>query len=1092
MAMIAGDSPLNIENAWMRFPIFIQLANIHFQQQNYFYAAKALRKAALISEIYNNNEFYIHCEQTAYLFSKINLYLEAAKILENVDRKKSEIFKKQYHDLLIFEGTKLFNNKKYENAAIQYENAGQWALIELEIPEIVQKSFELAINSWISVCKCDKAFKLLERLPHKQIKPLLLEISNKILNAVDYLISIGDLGNARDQLYFSIYTYQKEGLFDDLKRFTDKQIDVLIKTIDQEVNKKDGNSAKKAYDEIENLWESYQLKRNNLDNSIEKIVKLFIELLNFNLASLMINKIESLDLKQKLTDLSSEAEELEKESRKKEIEDHMQQGINLLQEFITAELNIIAQLNTQVLEEADKFKQKNEFTNAAKMIKNQSIFLINLGKEEIAHQILIKALDMLIEARQFDIFFRYFLDLSVEDKKDYLKRVFPFYIEKIKEFKEKESYEKNENVFEMSCKIFRNSMLYEESKELSRLFIKMIKKEALRIIEAENNLSGIEKATHLIKKIDNILSAYFDKDEVKVKFNKIYKKIAEIYISMEDFASAQIINDKIEKPEYKSEIHKKLAKLETFKMAVKSKQIEESIKGEFLKERLSIIKRKAQDALHDKQNDLKQRTALKRAYLKDAIDALMKQDLDKAIYSYKDSIIRLNRKKEYNLAGVSLAVASLLYIREKKIREINTLIEEINKELSTSKKFFSETFPVILIEYILEMEKIQDEPKFKVAISYLENLPLFEEEIEVLYEYIGKKYEKEHIIEILKVDAGEITKIRSEIKKLAGKIMMESEDMVKRKMMKREYWNNALDELIKKNFNEAVSRYIESYFKLNNKRFFKHAAIGLILSTIILLKEEDILNAKTFYVNNLNDLKILKTEFDVLPEIQLIQYLFISMENNLEEIRKMILNSFATKLILFEPEIDFLNAFIGAEMIKEGNKEILPEKESIELTKIKRDLDLIVSTLQQKVGDLKTESKDFLSKRTAMRKRSYEDILNLLKKQRFKEASDKYFELANTLVKRKDYQTSALLILLYGLSALKAQQTLAIVKDKVNSYLDSLGLSKSLVKETFYISLLLLILDSKIEHLTQYKSKIDLFLSLLPMFEEEKDLTLIN
>jgi hypothetical protein len=127
-----------------------------------------------------------------------------------------------------------------------------------------------------------------------------------------------------------------------------------------------------------------------------------------------------------------------------------------------------------------------------------------------------------------------------------------------------------------------------------------------------------------------------------------------------------------------------------------------------------------------------------------------------------------------------------------------------------------------------------------------------------------------------------------------------------------------------------------------------------------------------------------------------------------------------------------------------------------------------------------------------MRKRSYEDILNLLKKQRFKEASDKYFELANTLVKRKDYQTSALLILLYGLSALKAQQTLAIVKDKVNSYLDSLGLSKSLVKETFYISLLLLILDSKIEHLTQYKSKIDLFLSLLPMFEEEKDLTLIN
>ena len=32
IAMISGDSPLNIENAWMRFPLFIQLANIYFKK----------------------------------------------------------------------------------------------------------------------------------------------------------------------------------------------------------------------------------------------------------------------------------------------------------------------------------------------------------------------------------------------------------------------------------------------------------------------------------------------------------------------------------------------------------------------------------------------------------------------------------------------------------------------------------------------------------------------------------------------------------------------------------------------------------------------------------------------------------------------------------------------------------------------------------------------------------------------------------------------------------------------------------------------------------------------------------------------------
>ncbi|MFX0104162.1 MAG: hypothetical protein ACFE75_01570, partial [Candidatus Hodarchaeota archaeon] len=58
LAMINGDTPLNIENAWMRFPIFIQMANIYFNNQNYYYAALAIRKAALIADIYKKEEFF--------------------------------------------------------------------------------------------------------------------------------------------------------------------------------------------------------------------------------------------------------------------------------------------------------------------------------------------------------------------------------------------------------------------------------------------------------------------------------------------------------------------------------------------------------------------------------------------------------------------------------------------------------------------------------------------------------------------------------------------------------------------------------------------------------------------------------------------------------------------------------------------------------------------------------------------------------------------------------------------------------------------------------------------------------------------------
>ena len=59
IAMITGDTPLNIENAWMRFPVFIKLANHYFHNQNLFYAAQALKKMALIANIYEKQEYFI-------------------------------------------------------------------------------------------------------------------------------------------------------------------------------------------------------------------------------------------------------------------------------------------------------------------------------------------------------------------------------------------------------------------------------------------------------------------------------------------------------------------------------------------------------------------------------------------------------------------------------------------------------------------------------------------------------------------------------------------------------------------------------------------------------------------------------------------------------------------------------------------------------------------------------------------------------------------------------------------------------------------------------------------------------------------------
>ena len=68
-----------------------------------------------------------------------------------------------------------------------------------------------------------------------------------------------------------------------LKILINEQINVLVKILKQRIKSNDIYLAKNAYDEIENLWESYQLKKIDLDKELEKLIKLLIEEYNFGM-----------------------------------------------------------------------------------------------------------------------------------------------------------------------------------------------------------------------------------------------------------------------------------------------------------------------------------------------------------------------------------------------------------------------------------------------------------------------------------------------------------------------------------------------------------------------------------------------------------------------------------------------------------------------------------------------------------------------------------------------------------------------------------------------------------------------------------------
>ena len=77
------------------------------------------------------------------------------------------------------------------------------------------------------------------------------------------------------------------------------------------------------------------------------------------------------------------------------------------------------------------------------------------------------------------------------------------------------------------------------------------------------------------------------------------------------------------------------------------------------------------------------------------------------------------------------------------------------------------------------------------------------------------------------------------------------------------------------------------------------------------------------------------------------------------------------------------------------------------------------------------------------------------------------------------------MVILHGLSLLKAGESLKLTKNNVIDYLNSLGINKKVVQETFYIMLITFLIDAKLYNFERFLPKIKEMLDILPLFEEE-------
>ncbi len=1074
LAMINGETPLNIENAWLRYPFFIKMANHYFQEKKYHEAANALKMVATIAEIYNMDELYITCEKSAYLFSLSDMYMEASKIIEGFEKRKADDYKKKHISSQIEKADELFNQKKYSEVANQYVNIGQLAALELMEKEIIHRCFKSAMKSWLLANEFEQAFSLLERLPHIVGIKILREVDGLIISTINSLISSNEFYLAKEQLEVALKIYQQEGLFENLQELVALYVELLLKVLKKEIEDENRYSSKAILDELEHYWSSFKTEKVNLDVLLEQFVNLAIRQKDFKLASVIINKVDSLELKRSLSDYSSKIEEEQEEVKKTVMEAKFKKAVEIIEESVEYENNLIQNLNKGVMKEAERYLKEKDFTNAYHHIKAHIDYLLKLDKAEVTNVLVQKLLSILIEGNLLSTFFKFYLEfydkLNVELKKDLLIQYFPVIINTLKAQAESATYFRIENLYEEFNNILRDQSLYEESMELNIFFVNFLENRMLSILTKEDEINLIENLLPLLKKANYIVNNNLD--PLMFDFNKMYERIASTYISKGELSSAQEYIDKIDQKEKQKELYKKLQEVE----AESSKEMEASLKVQLLKEKSVTLRQEASDILKNKEIELKQRMAYKRVYFQQALHLVKDKKFEEALHLYKESIAKLNGIQKYNLAGVSLAIIALLYLKENQPELIKLSLDDAIQD----QKLLSQTFPVKIVNLISQSFELKDENLRRDVLPLINNLPLFPEEINFYYDLMG--WDQRTEIEGKKEEnVIDFSSIINEIQELSCKMEMDKSEAAKRKLMKKKYWDEALNALEENNLDKASSSYINLIPELFERKLDRQASIALSLGIILLAQGKKVKTAEA----TLEKIgKSYSNKIESLPEYKLLKYFLLALKEDEFSIIKSTLETWLSNFYLFDPEKKVLSELLSNKIREEGaeGNKIKP----LILPELKIKLDQMLAKLDLKMSSLKEDLSDLNKKRNIMKKRFYEKIILNLLGGSYEKVADEYRELAGIFLKRKDFTQGSLLIALYGLTLFKMNSSYVQIKKNIEDLLLNLGAIRQIVEDTFFVKLILFILELRINDLSTFDLKISQFLKALPLLKEEE------
>ncbi len=879
-AMMLSAVPINYDYVWMRLPVFIKKTNTLVKAGDYRRAGLNAECVARIAKKFNETNYFIYAEQSAFLFQQVKEFLKAQHVLADVDPKMADFFRKAYVQSMVRDADVFFKQKMFSGAAQKYEASANWAKMELNDENLAIDIYEKAIETWISACEIQNSFRLLDQLDHKNKQRILSKIAIRIAQASDYLISIQKIGLAKAQLYACIDIYQREGLFEDLKVITGKIVNVLHLNLVEELKAGNAHAAKATFDEFENIISSFEVKVvPDVSKQVSKLAELFINIAEFSKVDELIPRITNLEEQKRITQLKVGKEESLLKQKKDTLSNLAQDAMDRIETFYQEETQFLQEQADKTLQTAISFEEKKDLLKAAKILKDQAEWLFFAKYDLIANKVHSRLLEIYLKAGAMTPFLENIVKLKQGVRKEFLVGHLPFVIDCFRIAYEKQGIEASKQAFENLNKIYRNLELFEEAKKFAEKLIVFFKAEASKVIEQENNRNAISETLDYLKQAQQISDSLLEKEIIV--HDPVYEKITSKYIALGDLAQAEATLHKIADKGIYSRLNQVILDIEAKKTEAVTSEVKEKFAMEFTQAQITRLRSDAREMAMTKREDFQKRVGLKRRMFQDGLDAIRAGKYDTAIAAYLKTCETFLARKMMSEAGLALAIAVAIDIARNKVDSAHETLSKTVQKAGVSQQILEDTFPLKIAMFVLNMYRYDQSSLAIQALTLLDNLPLFREELDIITKLTNIQFtsiedgggKRERVeggrpevqvagskvapivgpsiergaVELAPDKAKiELANIQMELEHEIGSLRLLSRDarssaveiMRKRTALRRAFYKDPLEALGKRQFAQAAKAYEETASSLFKRKDLPALGLVIALHALCLIQED--------------------------------------------------------------------------------------------------------------------------------------------------------------------------------------------------------------------------------------------------------------